>query len=112
MLLVLLAVGFLYRVAPNTRLSIKRILPGAATFTAVWFLATYLFGLYVAHFASYNSTYGTFGGVAILMVWFYLTSFILLLGVELNALLEQRATAGRVRKRPPLALQVGTVPLP
>jgi membrane protein len=90
--LVLFAVGFLYRVAPNTRLSIKRILPGAATFTAVWFAATYVFGLYVAHFASYNSTYGALGGVAILMVWFYLTSFILLLGVELNALLEQRAT--------------------
>lgn len=101
LLLVFLAVGFLYRVAPSTRLSVKRILPGAATFTAVWFIATYVFGLYVAHFASYNSTYGTLGGVAILMVWFYLTSFILLLGVELNALLEQRAThvaAGNARR--------------
>ncbi|MGD0764860.1 MAG: YihY/virulence factor BrkB family protein [Dehalococcoidia bacterium] len=98
--LVLFAVGFLYRVAPNTRLSIKRILPGAATFTAIWFAATYVFGLYVAHFASYNSTYGALGGVAILMVWFYLTSFILLLGVELNALLELRtrqAPAGDAR---------------
>jgi membrane protein len=92
LLLVFLAVGFLYRVAPSTRLSVKRILPGAATFTAIWFIATYVFGLYVAHFASYNSTYGALGGVTILMVWFYLTSFILLLGVELNALLEQRAT--------------------
>lgn len=89
--LILFAVGVLYRVAPNARLSVRRILPGAAMFTGVWLTVTYLFGLYVAHFASYNSTYGTLGGVTILLVWFYLTAFILLLGGELNAVLEQRA---------------------
>ena len=60
-------------------------------FTGVWLIATYLFGLYIAHFASYNSTYGTLGGVVILLVWFYLTAFILLVGAELNAVLEKRA---------------------
>jgi membrane protein len=90
--LILFAVGILYRVAPNARLSVKRILPGAVMFTGVWLVVTYLFGLYVAHFASYNSTYGTLGGVTILLVWFYLTAFILLLGGELNAVLERRAT--------------------
>jgi membrane protein len=91
-LLILFAVSVLYRIAPNARLSIKRVLPGAAMFTAVWLIATYLLGLYVAHFTSYNSTYGTLGGVVILLVWFYLTAFILLLGGELNAVLEKRAT--------------------
>jgi membrane protein len=91
-LLILFATSVLYRIAPNARLSVKRVLPGAATFTAVWLVTTYLFGLYVAHFASYNSTYGTLGGVVILLVWFYLTAFILLLGGELNAVLDKRAT--------------------
>ena len=89
---ILFASGIIYRVAPNVRLSLKRILPGAVLFTTVWLVATYLFGLYISHFASYNSTYGTLGGVVILLVWFYLTAFILLVGAELNAVLEQRRT--------------------
>jgi len=87
---ILLASGIVYRVAPNARLSFRRILPGTVLFTAVWLVGTELFGLYVSHFASYNSTYGTLGGVVILLVWFYLTAFILLVGAELNAVLEQR----------------------
>ncbi|MGA2285882.1 MAG: YihY/virulence factor BrkB family protein [Dehalococcoidia bacterium] len=89
--MILLAVGVLYRVGPNAKLSVKRILPGTVMFTGVWLIATYLFGLYIAHFASYNSTYGTLGGVVILLVWFYLTAFILILGGELNAVLDDRA---------------------
>lgn len=89
---ILLATGVTYRVTPNARLSLKRILPGMLLFTSVWLVATYLFGLYIAHFASYNSTYGTLGGVVILLIWFYLTAFILLVGAELNAVLEHRRT--------------------
>jgi membrane protein len=88
----LLASGIIYRVAPNARLSLRRIFPGAVLFAAVWLVATDLFGLYVSHFASFNSTYGTLGGVVILLVWFYLTALILLVGAELNAVLEQRRT--------------------
>lgn len=91
---ILFATGVIYRITPNARLSLKRILPGMVLFTSVWLVATYLFGLYVAHFASYNSTYGTLGGVVILLVWFYLTAFILLVGAELNAVLDTRARAG------------------
>jgi membrane protein len=90
-LLIFFASGILYRVAPNTRLTLRRVLPGAVLFTAVWLIATYVFGVYVAHYASYNSTYGALGGVVILLVWFYLTAFILLVGGELNAVLEKRA---------------------
>jgi membrane protein len=89
---ILLASGIVYRVAPNASLSFRRILPGTVLFTAVWLVTTDLFGLYVSHFASYNSTYGTLGSVVILLVWFYLTAFILLVGAELNAVLEQRHT--------------------
>lgn len=89
---IVFAAGVLYRVVPNARLSVKQVLPGTALFTTVWLVATYVFGLYVSHFAAYNSTYGALGGVVILLVWFYLTAFILLVGAELNAVLQQRAT--------------------
>lgn len=96
---VLFAAGVIYRVTPNTRLSLMRVLPGTVLFAAVWLIATELFGLYIARSTSYQSTYGTLGGVAILLVWFYLTAFILLVGAELNAVLQQRASAASAGRR-------------
>ena len=87
---ILFASGIVYRVAPNARLSLRRMLPGTVLFTAVWLIATEMFGLYVSHFASYNSTYGTLGGVVILLV-----------GAELNAVLEQRAADALTPYAPP-----------
>ena len=99
--IILLAVGIIYRVAPNARLSFKRVLPGTVLFAAVWLIATELFGIYLAHSNSYQSTYGTLGAVVILLVWFYLTAFILIVGAELNAVLEKRAGEVAVPKAPP-----------
>jgi membrane protein len=99
--IILLAVGIIYRVAPNARLSFKRVLPGTVLFAAVWLIATELFGIYLAHSNSYQSTYGTLGAVVILLVWFYLTAFILIVGAELNAVLEKRAGEVAAPKAPP-----------
>jgi membrane protein len=85
---IFLAVSFLYWATPNKHIALKWVLPGAILFTTVWLLATYSFGLYVSNFSSYNSTYGALGGVVILLIWFYLTSFIFLLGAEVNSVLE------------------------
>lgn len=48
------------------------------------------FGFYVANFGNYDATYGTLGGVIVLMVWLYLSSFIMLVGAEVNAVLHAR----------------------
>lgn len=92
--LLLVALAFLYWAAPNAQMSFRWITPGAILFTVVWLASTLLFGLYVSHLGSYNATYGALGGVVILMVWFYLTSYILLAGAELNAMIAKRQAPG------------------
>jgi len=87
----MVATAFLYWAAPNVRLPFRWVSPGAVLFAVGWLVATTAFTLYVSNFGSYNATYGTLGGVVILLVWFYLTSYILLAGAELNALLAQKA---------------------
>jgi membrane protein len=88
--LLLGAIAFLYWAAPDAQLPFRWISPGAVMFTVVWIVATLAFGWYVSNFGSYNATYGALGGVIILMIWFYLTAYIMLAGAELNALLAQK----------------------
>ncbi|MEO6397570.1 MAG: YihY/virulence factor BrkB family protein [Tepidiformaceae bacterium] len=87
--LVMFAVSLIYWLAPNIDLPFKFVTAGAVTFTAVWLLAAVAFGLYVANFGSYNKTYGTLGGVVVLLTWLYLSNLMLLLGAEINATLAE-----------------------
>jgi membrane protein len=89
--LLLVGSAFLYGAAPNVNLGLRWITPGAVLFAAGWLVATSLFTQYVAVFGSHNATYGTLGGVAVLLVWFYLTAFILLAGAELNAVIDEQS---------------------
>ena len=89
-LAVLVAVDFLYWFGPSAKMTFRLLTPGSALFTLAWLASTYLFGLYVTNFGSYNATYGTLGAVAVLLFWLYLTSFIFFLGAELDAILHQR----------------------
>ncbi len=82
--------AFLYLAMANVRQKVKEVLPGAVSFSILWFFFTYCFGLYLRNFPQYNKTYGTLGAFLILMIWMYLTSLSLLLGSELNAELHRR----------------------
>jgi len=84
--LALVATTILYRYAPARRVELPWASVGALVFTAAWALATYLFGFYIAHVHTYQITYGALAGVVILMLWFYLSAFILLVGGEINRL--------------------------
>jgi membrane protein len=90
------AAGLAYRFLPDIkgsfRGSFRFIAPGAAVGGSLWVLATWGFGLYVAAFGTYHLTYGTLGGVMILLTWLYLSGFIMLAGGELNAALEHVST--------------------
>jgi len=86
-----------YYVLPDVKQEFRFITPGSVIGTLVWFLASWGFSSYVAHFGSYNVTYGSIGGVIVLMTWFYITGFILLMGGEVNALIEAWASSGKRR---------------
>jgi len=77
-----------YHFLPNVEHKIKFITPGALVGTAAWLLATVGFAKYAAHLGSYNVTYGSIGGVIVLLTWFYISGFIFLMGGEINALWE------------------------
>jgi membrane protein len=71
------AVGILYKLAPNFDVPFKWCVAGGALFAVGWLAATALFGLYVMNFGHYSNTYGALGGVIVLMLWFYLSAFVL-----------------------------------
>jgi len=93
----ILAVELLYFLAPNVKQRFGATLPGAVLSVTVWNGLSYLLGLYFHYFANFNRTYGTLGGFIALMVWLYWTSFILLVGAELNAELAKASKKGRVQ---------------
>lgn len=82
-----------YKYGPSrTPPKLRWTLPGAIFATVGWFAASFAFSFYVASFANYNETYGTLGAVVILLIWFYISAFLVLIGAELNATLEHMAT--------------------
>jgi membrane protein len=100
--LILLAVAFmiafLYWSAPNVKQpGFKFISPGGVVALVVFIIASLLFTLYVASFASYNKTYGSLGGVVVFLVWLWLTNVAILFGAEFNAELQrsQQREAGQ-----------------
>ena len=99
LILLILIFSLLYAIIPNRRLRFKQVLPGAVFASAVWALSSFAFSFYVDRFANYARLYGSLGGVVILLIWLYLTSVVLLIGSELNAVLF--FDKDRQKKTPP-----------
>jgi membrane protein len=76
---------------------------GSAAAATLWLLGSVLFALYVQNFGSYGKTYGTLGGVIVLLLWFYLSSFFVVLGAQINAEME-RQTARDTTEGPEVPL--------
>ncbi|MCF6408163.1 YihY/virulence factor BrkB family protein [Pseudalkalibacillus salsuginis] len=74
----------LYRFAPNKTLPVKEILPGACLASILWLLISLSFSFYVSNFGNYSATYGSLGGIIVMMIWFFLTGLILMIGAEIN----------------------------
>ncbi|MCA1680036.1 MAG: YihY/virulence factor BrkB family protein [Actinobacteria bacterium] len=82
--------AFLYWAAPNVKQpGFKFVSPGGIVALIIWIVASLLFALYVAKFASYNKTYGSLGGVVVFLVWLWITNVAILFGAEFNAELQR-----------------------
>ncbi|MBL3644527.1 YihY/virulence factor BrkB family protein [Bacillus sp. RHFB] len=94
-----LVLAFLYRFAPNKSFPIKHVIPGAVTATVLWLGISLGFSFYVSNFANYSSTYGSLGGVIILMLWLYLSGLIFVIGGEINAILHRQNSIPKKQSR-------------
>jgi membrane protein len=87
--LLMLAAALIYYVAPNVDQPFAFITPGAVFAVFVWVVTSIGFSLYISNFTNYSATYGSLGGMIVLLLFFYISSAVLLLGAEVNAELHR-----------------------
>lgn len=87
--MMILIFASLYYFTPNRRLIWSEVLPGAVISTIGWLTTSYGFSFYVNNFGNYSRFYGSLGAIFVLMTWLFLTSLLLILGGEINAVLAE-----------------------
>jgi membrane protein len=87
----LIGLTLVYHLAPAAAPSWSLITPGSTVALVSWLAMSLGLRFYVNHFGSYNATYGSIGGVILLMLWLYWSGVALLVGAELDAAIERAA---------------------
>ena len=98
-LLLFLAISFLYYLAPAKRTDFKFRSPGSTLATLLFILTSLGFSAYVNNFGQYNKLYGSIGTLMVILIWLYLNSIALLIGFELNVSIKD-ARANKVESVP------------
>ncbi|QSQ23595.1 YihY/virulence factor BrkB family protein [Pyxidicoccus parkwayensis] len=93
--LVMLGLALCYYLLPDVKQRFKYITPGSVFGTGIWLVSTWGFTQYVEHFGKYNVTYGSIGGVVVLLLWLYISGLIFIVGGEINAILEHASVEGK-----------------
>lgn len=93
--LLMLAVALIYYATPDVEQDFRFITPGSVVAVVVWLAASLGFGIYVQNFADYNATYGSIGAIIVLLLYFYISAAVLLLGAQLNAVIEHLSVEGK-----------------
>jgi membrane protein len=94
-LVMMLLWALLYFALPDVEQEFRFITPGSVVGVIVWVVASWAFSKYVTSFGSYDKTYGSLGGVIVLLLWMWISSLVLLFGAELNAFVEHRSEEGK-----------------
>lgn len=94
-LTMMLVWALLYYFLPDVEQSFRFITPGSITGVVLWLAASVGFSEYVRHFGQYEVTYGALGGVAILLLWMWISAQIVLLGAVINSVLEHKDPEGK-----------------
>jgi membrane protein len=93
-LLLLFAIAITYYVAPNVEQPFVLVTPGSTVAVVAWVAASFGFSFYVPTFGNYGATYGSLGGVIVLLLYFFISSAVLLIGAELNAVIYHFVRTG------------------
>jgi membrane protein len=88
-------VCLVYYFAPDAEQDWVWLTPGSIFATTLWMIASLGFKYYVASIGSYTETYGAIGGVMVLMLWFYISGVVILMGAEMNAVIEHASPYGK-----------------
>ena len=100
LLTLVIAFVFLYHGTPNLHLRMRDVIPGAIAAALGWLIISIGFAVYANNFAHYSVVYGSLGGAIVLLLWFYLSAIIILMGAELNAALAFRKNNMEKRQLP------------
>ncbi|CAK16703.1 YihY/virulence factor BrkB family protein [Pseudomonas entomophila] len=94
-ILMMVAVALIYYVMPDVKQKFRFITPGSVLAVVVWIVASLGFAYYVKTFADYNAMYGSIGAIIVLLLYFYISAAVLLLGAEMNAVIEHLSAEGK-----------------
>lgn len=90
-LVAVLALSALYRFAPHRRQAQWHWVSwGSGLAATLWLVVSIGFALYVRNFDTFGRTYGAIGGVVVMLMWFYVSAFVVILGAEINSELERQ----------------------
>jgi membrane protein len=92
--ILLLAIAIIYKVTPNIDQPFRFVTPGAVSGIVVWLIATVGFSAYVDNFGNYGATYGSLGGMVVLLIYFCVSAAVLLMGAEINAVIHPVESPG------------------
>lgn len=93
--LVATGIGCVYYFAPDVEQDWVWLTPGSLLATLLWFAGSLGFRFYAVNFGNYEATYGTLGGMMLLLMWFYVSGISILIGAELNAEIEHASPWGK-----------------
>lgn len=85
----------LYYFLPDVEQRFRFITPGSVVGVLLWLIASWAFSLYVSNFGKYEVTYGALGGVVVMLLWMWISVQAVLLGAEINAVVEHRSPEGK-----------------
>ena len=96
--MVSVSIAFIYQYAPDVEQEWIWLTPGSVSATTLWLVASLGFKYYVANWGAYTETYGLLGAVMILLLWFYISGLVILVGAEMNVEIEHAGAAGPRRR--------------